>query len=230
MTRTRTYTNRNSFPFISSTGELSPVSDAISDMVVWTTDDVVLPFKVNFSVIDGVLEIKLVDSSYNVTLTCDERSCYLRDDINRICGIISWNPSSAVALRASIIGNDNPHYFDIYVHPSVCIPRRPSPLSSVRINGEYVDGYKIDIKIDESSGLHIFQDKDTSENFINMYSKEQINSTPVINSIKVINGEDDSNNEYEVSGDVWLKAAPECDIRVVTTDVLTVTEISNDRI
>lgn len=229
------YINRISFPFISSTGDLSIVSEAVDDIVIWAPVSSVLPFSVRADILNGHLILKFTDKISNTQLTAYDDSGYILDESKGVCGIIAWNNAGVVSLRATLQGNDPQPYFDLYVHPSLCVPRKTIPLSTIMVNGEVMSGDNIKLSVDKETGLVV--DTTDSTHSLSMYAKEQLSQTGVLRHIEIRNSADPSIDgggsadiTYDAEGDVWLKSEPTCDMRIITGDVITITEIANDKL
>lgn len=218
------------FPFITESGKHSVVSDVVTDLVIWAPQNSVLPFTVTVDLDGDSIALEFTDYMYNVVIKAVPECGYLMDQYNRICGMVRWDEDKVLELKSTLISNDPQPNGAIYVSPSACIVRRSIPLSSVFINGEYIAGPDIAISFDRGSGVIVDTD-DQGANTVNMYAKDQLNRAGVIRKLKIKSSEDPGDDvTYTLSGDVWLKSEDICDIRVVTSDEITITEISNDRI
>lgn len=239
-----TLKDRTQYPFISSDGKLSLVSQAVDDISLWVYPGVKMPLIVNAYVDTGSLKLSINDETFTYSATAHADSGYIKSDSGDIVGTILWNTDGVDILKSTIIGNDPQPYTTLYVNPSACSVYQKPVLSTVRINGDIVDGGIINILVDNSSGIvsNVIGESGTR---LDLYGDSITKVRVPIDTI-VFKSREDSDSEdsdsgnsgknvavqiiQNIDGDVWIHPEPGCDIRVITDNSIIITEVSNDRI
>lgn len=217
--------NRISYPFISATGDSTLVKNAVDDMVVYVSLGTVLPLIVRVDVDNDVLCLNLYSYEDELVARAYAGNPVIEGVTGDACGFISWNTAGCIALKSTIVANDPQPWGTLYVDPYACIAHKPGSLSVVRVNGEDISGPIINISIptdnkslsiDDSGSIHIYRD----------YSDEALGISRIVFTIP---GKD-TVDYHDLNGHVVLSATAESDVRVVTSDVIDITEITNDNI
>ena len=214
--------NRYAYPFVTADGKTSPLTEAVSDMVLNVSTTCSLPILVNSYVKEDMLTISFTDATEANVVYAVEGSSIIRDINGTANGIIVWDKYKAKVLKSILKANDPQPWSNTYVIPDLCLPRGPIPLSVVYINGEIVQEDNIVIDYIPINGLS--KTPDTS--ILNIYADIKDN-TP-LSCIRIDNGE----TTYDISGHkkhIWLKSDAECDLRVVTSGAIHLTEVTNDK-
>ena len=226
-----TLNDRYQYPFISSDGSMSMISEAVDDISVWVYPGVKFPLNVTAEISNGYLQINITDDMFTYSATAVENSGYLKDPSGSVVGTILWNRPGLAALIANIRANDPQPYTSMYVHPSACSIYQKPRLSVIRINGKPVDGGVVNIGVDGGSGVFTKELSDTCRQ-IHLYGTSIYTSRTPIDTI-VFKSKQDKNLDVvidNISGHVWLYPDPVCDIRVITGDDVLITEVSNDKV
>lgn len=224
--------NRVSYPFISATGDSTLVKNAVDDMVVYVAPGDPIPLSARTGIDNGALYISIHSNDDELIATAYEDSAVIKGINGDVRGFIRWLSEGCTSLKANIIANDPQPWNTLYIDPSACIARIPQCLSSVRVNGEEIPGYTIDIQIpkdnkslskdneslsiDETGVISLYRD----------YSKEDFGISQIVFTIP---GKGDTTYD-NLNGHVVMASTAESDVRVVTSDVIYITEITNDNI
>ena len=217
--------DRSSYPFISSAGERTLVSDAVDDMVMYVVPGEGMPFIVDANVVDDMLELSIYTSGMSLVATAHPGSHTIIGPSGDLRGFIVWNEEGCTVLKSTLIANDPQPWATLYIDPFVCVPHKSLSLSSLSINGEHVVEYSVDISVNKYSPVKI--DKDGAISLYRDYSEEATGITGVI--FKDSDGKVLCNGE-NAKDHVLITTDAESDIRVVTGDTITITEITNDNI
>lgn len=215
--------DRSSFPFIPSTGERTLVSDAVDDLVVYVLPDTTMPLHVLVGLEDGYVVLTLCTSDRQTIAICRETSYTLYDLEGRMRGFVDWNKEGLDILRSTLLGNDPQPWYDLYVDTSVCVPYLYPSMSSLSINGTHITDMIINIVTDNT--ITIGEDKS-----LNLYRVTPDSEQPITRIVFTNTADGGTYTVDGIDGHVWIKSDAECDLRVVTGDVITLTEVSNDSI
>ena len=223
------HTSRYEYPFMSADGNAYRVfTDAVDDLVLWISDMYALPVTVT-AYIDSVdLKLEFVNNSGITIAYATYGMQDIRNTEGSICGYIIWNVAGCSVLKSALEANDPQPWGVMYVSPSACVPIKIPKMSVITVNNTdnsnnvvYIDNTNDNLKVveDDNGGLSL-----------NIYSNEY-GDIPPITSIRVI-AENDGYTELftDLNKPVWLLSEAECDVRVVTDDSITITEISNDKL
>jgi hypothetical protein len=188
-----------------------------------------IPIEVKASLESGTLVLDFTDGRYTTIARAKYGYNTLSTPNGRVCGYIRWNPKKVTILVSTLLGNDPQPWGVMYVDPGACVPTAGNAMSSVTVNGEDSGRAAIEIYVDPDDDSIAWSTGTDGSSKIDLYDTTYVEDTPItkisINGI-AINGPDESG----IHNHVWLKSAAECDIRVITDDVITLTEVSNDRL
>lgn len=220
--------DRSSYHFISSTGYRTLASDAVDDMVVYVVPGEALPFNVSFDVDADTLVMSIQTADMSPVASVKYGDSMITGEGGDIRGFIAWNNHGCTILKSTILANDPQPWDTLYVDPYACVPHKPLSLSAISINGEPLREYDVTISCSKDSTLHV--DTDNSINLYRDYSGESTGINRVIFNDAEGNTVLDTGKTTEISGHIIIKPSAESDIRVVTQDVITITEVTNDNI
>lgn len=225
------HTDRNIYPFISKNGDINrQFTDAVDDLVLWMPTTCTLPISVSSDIDEYdrlVLYFRDANESLVSSVTDDSVSVVTPD--GALAGYIIWNGEHVEMLKSSIFSNNPQPQVDMYVSPSACSYMDITPLSSL-----YVNGYKTDTIIGSSDDSVKIERSADNVVRIDLYDNTYTKDNPITQIIFPGANEKLPEDVTVVFGDlhgnVWLKSDATCDIRVVTGDNITITEISNDKL
>lgn len=221
--------DRYDYPFISDNGEQCRLlTDAVDDIVVWISDVKCLPISVVASADNGTLSLTFMSNTGSVLAYADTESQVILTVDGILCGYVLWNTDGSAILKSAIIANDPQPWSTVHISPSACMPRSEPKMSAIAVNN--VDNDDLIVRIATEDPNIGVSSGDLVGKALNIYSDDYGNADPID---KIVFHAVDNKNTVTIDGinnHVWLKSDAECDIRVVTSDGITLTEISNDKL